>query len=259
MFSTIAFTVWFAACIDVARCFVGTIPFQRRLSSLKYAGTKKEDTIDQVYRPPHMRAFPFGTTLPKNSKDSRSYTDPSHQDEIKPVRYSPSQHQSAHFEEDTVDEVPCHPPMTKPFGTVIPKNLMTATLVPLDFESDIKALIDIEAPYYALKNEHSIVDEVTEERVGFVCTVRREMPVGRENGGVAFGEVGRHMGATASVASALMNPMKGRFHYLASDYSCVVSPHKGIVAKELHNANADASVLGAFNSDDPDELTIYCR
>lgn len=48
------------------------------------------------------------------------------------------------------------------------------TLVPLNFEADIREHIDIDRPYYALQNECSIED-ATGQSEGFVCTVKREM------------------------------------------------------------------------------------
>ena len=49
------------------------------------------------------------------------------------------------------------------------------TLVPLNFEEDIRRNIDIDRPYYALQNERSINDVTTGESEGFFCTVKREM------------------------------------------------------------------------------------
>jgi hypothetical protein len=81
-------------------------------------------------------------------------------------------------------------------------------LVKIDFDDDIKEFIDIERPYYALNDEHNIVDPITKESVGFVCTVRREMPISVENGGISFGEVGRYSATAATVAAFLKNPKK---------------------------------------------------
>ena len=137
-------------------------------------------------------------------------------------------------------------------------NTAFKSLVPLSKrEQGIFDLIDIEHPYYALQNECEIIDGTTKEQEGFVCSVRREMPVSRENGGISFGEVGRHSAAAASVAAALKNPKKSRHHYLASDYSWEVVPRKVSVI--------DQQMASVMNSEqfsmrpDSDECTIYCR
>ena len=70
--------------------------------------------------------------------------------------------------------------------------------------------LDISRPYYALENEHAIVDDFTGQMVGFVCSARVEMPVGRESGDIPFAEAGRHMAAAGSVAALLRNPQKKR-------------------------------------------------
>ena len=125
----------------------------------------------------------------------------------------------------------------------------------LSFKNDIKPKIDIDRPYYALKNEHNIVDTDTKEGVGFVCTVTREMPLSRENGSISFPELGRHSAASASVAAALKNPKKGRFHYLASTYNGIARLDYDTVIQEL------SDVLNAEELPVPsqDEYRIFCR
>lgn len=71
------------------------------------------------------------------------------------------------------------------------------TLIPLNYETDIEPFIDTTRPYYALNNEHSIVDSQTGKSVGFVCTVKREMPIAREKGGVSSGEAGECVSVTS--------------------------------------------------------------
>jgi hypothetical protein len=86
----------------------------------------------------------------------------------------------------------------------------TQSLRSLTFEEDIKDLQDSERPYYALENEHAIVDDETGEIVGFVCTGRVEIPAGRESAGVPLAECLRHAGVAASVIVLLRNPQKKR-------------------------------------------------
>ena len=69
---------------------------------------------------------------------------------------------------------------------------------------------EVDRPYYALENEHAIVDDATGEIVGFVCTGRVEIPAGRESAGVPFAECLRHAGVAGSVAALLRNPQKKR-------------------------------------------------
>mmetsp|Transcript_9411 Transcript_9411/g.20037 ORF Transcript_9411/g.20037 Transcript_9411/m.20037 type:complete len:241 (+) Transcript_9411:385-1107(+) len=125
-----------------------------------------------------------------------------------------------------------------------------SSLVPLRFEADIENFIDISRPYYALENEHKITDGETGEVIGFVCTGRREMPTSRDSGGLACGEVGRHMAAAGTVAASLMNQSKNRFHYLASNYRVDVSPYKGKVKAEVPHFG------DKFGTEDP---IIFCR
>ena len=86
----------------------------------------------------------------------------------------------------------------------------THSLRSLTFEVDIKDFLDSDRPYYALENEHAIVDDATGEIVGFVCTGRVEIPAGRESAGVPFAECLRHAGVAGSVAALLRNPQKKR-------------------------------------------------
>lgn len=110
----------------------------------------------------------------------------------------------------------------------------TESLSPLNFEVDIESFLDVARPYYALKNEHAIVDDSTGETVGFVCTVRGEMPMAGEVGDLAFAEgkivfvycqsfihgfdsylinyieVGRHVAVAGTVAALLRNPKRSR-------------------------------------------------
>mmetsp|Transcript_20885 Transcript_20885/g.41923 ORF Transcript_20885/g.41923 Transcript_20885/m.41923 type:complete len:241 (-) Transcript_20885:965-1687(-) len=125
-----------------------------------------------------------------------------------------------------------------------------SSLVPLRFEADIENFIDISRPYYALENEHKITDGETGEVIGFVCTGRREMPTSRDSGGLACGEVGRHMAAAGTVAASLKNQSKNRFHYLASNYRVDVSPYKGKVKAEVPHFG------DKFGTEDP---IIFCR
>ena len=86
----------------------------------------------------------------------------------------------------------------------------TESLRPLTFEDDIEKFLDIARPYYALENEHAIVDDFTGQMVGFVCLARVEMPIGHESGGIPFAEAGHHMAAAGSVVELLCNPQKKR-------------------------------------------------
>ncbi len=84
------------------------------------------------------------------------------------------------------------------------------SLRPLNFEVDIKDFLDSDRPYYALENEHIIVDDETGEITGFICTGKVEIPAGRESDGVPFAEFLRHAGVAGSVAALLRNPRKMR-------------------------------------------------
>ena len=110
----------------------------------------------------------------------------------------------------------------------------------------------------ALKNERNIVDNISKESVGFVCTVSPEMPISRENGGISFGEAGRHSAAAASVAASLKNPKKDlRYHYLASSYTWEVTPREGNVPEELSRVIGSSSDFSLPTSSE--ECIIYCR
>ncbi|KAL3801819.1 hypothetical protein HJC23_001215 [Cyclotella cryptica] len=224
--------VWFVSCIDVATCFM-VLPAQchhcvskllngdrdGNAAILKNSNPSCMQTLEVV---DHKRFFPTGmqVNIPSPQMDRAVLTEDSHLSQG--TQSSPTE---------------------------------SWTLVPLNFDNDIKKLIDIEKPYYALKNEHSVIDS-TGESVGFVCTFRREMPISRENGGISFGEVGRHTAASATVAAALKNPKRGRFHYLASDYTCDVGPLQGVAKKVIPKA-LDGS--GDFLTNlDEDEFIIFC-
>ena len=84
------------------------------------------------------------------------------------------------------------------------------SLRPLNFEVDIKDFLDSDRPYYALENEHAIVDDETGEITGFVCTGKLEIPAGRESAGVPFAEFCRLTGVAGSVAALLRHPRKMR-------------------------------------------------
>ncbi len=84
------------------------------------------------------------------------------------------------------------------------------SLRPLNFEVDIKDFLDNDRPYYALENEHAIVDDETGEITGFICTGKVEIPAGRESDGVPFAEFLRLTGVAGSVAALLRNPRKMR-------------------------------------------------
>ena len=85
------------------------------------------------------------------------------------------------------------------------------SLHPLTFEDDIRHLLDSDRPYYAIKNEHAIVDDITGEFTGFVCTGLVELPVGREiTGAIPFAECLRHAGIAGTITALLRNPKKTR-------------------------------------------------
>lgn len=89
-----------------------------------------------------------------------------------------------------------------------PKTMLS--LRPLSFDDDIAGFLDIARPYYALGNEHAIVNEETGEIIGLLCTCRAEMPIGCESGGITWADAGRHMAAAGTVAALLQNPQKKR-------------------------------------------------
>jgi len=226
----------FSCCIDVVTCFT-VLPDQCHHRAHKFLNDYRDgkEAILKNVNPSHMRSLEVVDTHERDMSADMLLDVPIPLTDLAvPPQGS---HASQGMKSTTVESL---------------------TLVPLNFEDDIKKLIDIETPYYALKNEHSIIDESTGESVGFVCTVRREMPISRENGGIAFGEVGRHTAASATVASALKNKKRGRFHYLASDYTCVVGPFEGIAKGVLSQARDCLGHLLFSNLDD-DEFIIFCR
>jgi hypothetical protein len=85
------------------------------------------------------------------------------------------------------------------------------TLRPLTFEEDIRYLLDCDRPYYAMKNEHAIVNDITGEITGFVCTGLLELPLGREStDAIPFAECLRHAGIAGTITALLRNPKKIR-------------------------------------------------
>lgn len=95
-------------------------------------------------------------------------------------------------------------------GNPTPLHPTTASLRPLSFEDDIQSFLDITRPYYALANEHAIVDDITGEIIGFLCTGRIEIPSTCENSAISWAEAARQMGAAGSVTALLHNPQKKR-------------------------------------------------
>lgn len=96
----------------------------------------------------------------------------------------------------------------------------------LDYNA-IQDLIDVSHPYYKLENERAIMTPATEKKNGveLFCTVKTEMPVGREVGLVSLAEAGRHMAIAGSVAAALNQPNKGKHYYLALDNRMIRVPY----------------------------------
>lgn len=93
---------------------------------------------------------------------------------------------------------------------VLSHTTKTTTLRPLSFEDDIEKFLDIARPYYALSNEHAIVDTKSGETRGFLCTGRVELPAGCENSDIPWTDASRQMGAAGSVTALLHNPQKKR-------------------------------------------------
>lgn len=81
---------------------------------------------------------------------------------------------------------------------------------PLTFKEDIRHLLDCDRPYYAIQNEHAIVDDTTGEFTGFICTGLLELPIGREMGDIPFAECLRHAGIAGAITALLRNPKKIR-------------------------------------------------
>lgn len=96
-------------------------------------------------------------------------------------------------------------------GGAIALPTRSESLRPLTFEEDIRHLLDSDRPYYAIKNEHAIVDDVTGESTGFVCTGQLELPFGRESmDTIPFAECLRHAGIAGTITALLRNPKKIR-------------------------------------------------
>lgn len=118
------------------------------------------------------------------------------------------------------------------FEIAAPKK--TKHLVKIDFNDHLSKYLDVTRPYYALHNEHAIVDDTTGECHGIICTVKRDAPIARETGGISFFEFLRASGCAASAALALGNPEKKRHHYPASYYNVDTNPdHDEKLQKEL--------------------------
>ncbi len=131
------------------------------------------------------------------------------------------------------------------FETAAPKK--AKHLVKIDFKEHLSKYLDVTRPYYALENEHVIVDDTTGECRGIICTVKRDGPIARETGEISFFEFLRAAGCAASAASALCNPAKKRHHYPASYYSVDVNPdHDEKLQRELSSiANCEAFLAEA--------------
>ncbi|KAL3798234.1 hypothetical protein ACHAW5_008315 [Stephanodiscus triporus] len=125
------------------------------------------------------------------------------------------------------------------------------SLRPLTFEVDIKDFLDNDKPYYALENEHAIVDDETGEVVGIVCTGRLEIPVGRESAGIPLAECLRHAGNAGSLAALLRNPKKKRHFYPASQYDVDVHPCKGKIKEELAKTFGGDQFYQSIKGNDP--------
>ena len=93
---------------------------------------------------------------------------------------------------------------------VPPNPTATMSLRPLSFENDIEDFLDIARPYYALSNEHAIVDNESGEMRGFLCTGRVEIPAGCENSDIPWADAIRQMAAAGTVTALLNNPQKKR-------------------------------------------------
>lgn len=98
----------------------------------------------------------------------------------------------------------------KEVGGVIALPTRRESLRPLTFKEDIRHLLDCDRPYYAIQNEHAIVDDTTGEFTGFVCTGLLELPIGREMGDIPFAECLRHAGIAGAITALLRNPKQIR-------------------------------------------------
>ncbi len=153
--------------------------FSRTLPALRF----QEDDVLIATQPPELEALLL---------QDKTLTPPLPHDTEVSVAYDLIE---VEYEEAIINEVPIKE---------------TESLRRITYEDDIENFLDIVRPYYALENEHAIVDDETGEMIGFVCTGRVEMPTGRESGGIPFAEAGRHMAAAGSVAALLRNPQKKR-------------------------------------------------
>lgn len=95
----------------------------------------------------------------------------------------------------------------------------TKHLMKIDFKEDLSKYLDVTLPYYALENEHAIIDGTTGECRGIICSVKIEAPIGCERGDVSFFDVQRASGCIASAVAVLNNPAKKRHHYPCEEYS----------------------------------------
>ena len=79
----------------------------------------------------------------------------------------------------------------------------------MDYDQ-IQNSIDVSRPYHKLQNEHMVSTPAVNcnktLQNGFICTVKPEMPTGREVGPISAAEAGRHMGIAGSIAAALNQP-----------------------------------------------------
>jgi len=117
-------------------------------------------------------------------------------------------------------------------------------LVKIDFKKDLSKHLDVTLPYYSLENENAIVDDITGECHGIICTVKRDAPIGRETGEIAMFDFLRAAGCVCTTAAVLANPLKKRHHYPAEVYSVDANPahdHDKWLKKEISSiANCEA-------------------
>ena len=115
-------------------------------------------------------------------------------------------------------------------------------LVKIDFKKDLSKHLDVTLPYYSLENENAIVDDVTGECHGIICTVKRDAPIGRETGDISMFDFLRAAGCVCTTAAVLANPVKKRHHYPAEVYSVDANPaHDKWLKNEISSiANCEA-------------------
>ena len=115
-------------------------------------------------------------------------------------------------------------------------------LVKIDFKKDLSKHLDVALPYYSLENENAIVDDVTGECHGIICTVKRDAPIGRETGDISMFDFLRAAGCVCTTAAVVANPVKKRHHYPAEVYNVDVNPvHDKWLKKEISSiANCEA-------------------